>query len=149
MPCKDDCGLCCEAIALRLDDEWADQIRRRDTSRMREGEDSVFLAQHFTPMTREAAQAVNPWLVKLHDRLDETWPDRAFYWTCDQYDAVTKRCRSYDTRPRTCSQFPFYGNPTQSMSWVLPWETCGYWEDARDPRDFGGLQALIMAPGAG
>jgi Fe-S-cluster containining protein len=49
------------------------------------------------------------------------------FYECKNFDAETKQCGIYETRPPICSGFPWYGNkpdPTKAMP-----PECGFLED--------------------
>ena len=42
---------------------------------------------------------------------------------CVNYDVATRTCLAYESRPRVCSEFPFYGKDPKTMSVS---NVCGY-----------------------
>jgi len=78
--------------------------------------DTVFLAEHWHPLTRDEAQQLNPFYTS---RL----PADAQLYRCDQV-AEDGRCLVHDTRPLLCRGYPWYDQPPQVMP--LPDANCGY-----------------------
>jgi|GEM_PF-6726033 len=142
MGCKEGCGLCCEAIALM--DAFAIRcVRQRE-----EGYGDIgFLARHLHEIPREEAARRNPNLVRMHDAYDAMRHGPTAYFECDQYDREARSCGAYERRPSTCSEFPFYGRVHPQP--LLPFETCGYWEDVpEEKRLFADLEGLPMIGGS-
>lgn len=139
MPCKPDCGLCCEAIALRVDPDVVRDIVRGFGGPIR---DLDKLHRFFSPISKEEAARRNPRLVAVHEnhdratyarlgpyRYDWTHLPLATYWECNQYDPASKQCLAYEDRPHTCRDFPAYGKAAPTAELLAPWPTCGYWAD--------------------
>jgi Fe-S-cluster containining protein len=85
--------------------------------------DHQFAAEHWRPLTREAAMAANPFYVS-RVRGDVHW------YACDRLGADGK-CTAYDERPLVCRGYPWYGAEPTRMP--LPDPECGYAVDL--PRD--------------
>jgi Fe-S-cluster containining protein len=78
--------------------------------------DSVFVAEHWHPLTRDEAVQQNPFYTS-HLPVD------AHLYRCDQL-AEDGRCLAHDTRPLVCRGYPWYGQPPRLMP--LPDRDCGY-----------------------
>jgi Fe-S-cluster containining protein len=60
--------------------------------------------------------------------------------SCDQFDPVHRRCMAHETRPRVCSDFPFYGGePRANMREI----NCSYYLDVKPEDRPEGSRPLI------
>jgi Fe-S-cluster containining protein len=66
-------------------------------------------------------------------------PQTGHYYTCRHHDAATGNCTTYETRPRVCRDFPFYGAGYRNR---CRYKTCT-WEEARNPPVAMDRQSLI------
>jgi Fe-S-cluster containining protein len=74
----------------------------------------------------------------LHWLLFELKPLGAGYFACANFDAVTRQCNAYDTRPGVCAGFPWYGRQPYAGLLTGRLAGCGYAVDvpgAPDPQD--------------
>jgi Fe-S-cluster containining protein len=78
--------------------------------------DHIFAAEHWRPLTREEATALNPFYTS---RL----PADAHLYTCDRLGA-DGRCTVYEERPLVCRGYPWYDRPPREMPLADP--ECGY-----------------------
>ena len=78
--------------------------------------DHIFAAEHWRPLTREEATALNPFYTS---RL----PADAHLYTCDRLGA-DGRCTVYEERPLVCRGYPWYDGPPREMPLADP--ECGY-----------------------
>src|SRR5207247_2326377 len=76
----------------------------------------VFAAEHWPPLTRAEATALNPFYTS---RL----PADAQLYTCDRLGA-DGRCTVYEERPLVCRGYPWYGQAPREMPLADP--ECGY-----------------------
>jgi Fe-S-cluster containining protein len=56
-------------------------------------------------------------------------PQTGHYYTCRHHDTVTGNCTTYETRPRVCRDYPFYGSGYRNR---CRYKTCT-WEEAHNP----------------
>lgn len=134
--CAPNCGACCEVIGLvehprnfqhTLNGAWYPQgwwklkaYEMTSPEYLRKWHEQIFIAQHWHAVTPEEANAIHP-------HFTEQMPNR-WYYTCDQYDAETKRCLAHETRPAICRNFPWYGGEPR-LGVITPWPKCSYWSD--------------------
>ena len=81
--------------------------------------DYQFAAEHWRPVTRAQALAINPYYTT---QLAEA----AYLYTCDCLDAGG-RCTAHDVRPSVCRGYPWYGMISRDLRWADP--DCGYLVD--------------------
>src|SRR5438876_10000071 len=97
--------------------------------------DHIFAAEHWRPLTRAEATALNPFYTS---RL----PADAHLYTCDRLGA-DGRCTAYEERPLVCRRYPWYDQPPRDMA--LADAECGYLVDlpVRRARGTAALRARV------
>ena len=109
------CGACCRVLTLEQSPEEL-KATAAVTSVLGIPSDAIFAAQHWHPLTREAAMQRNSFYTS---RL----PSDAHLYSCDQLGA-DGRCMAYDDRPLVCRGYPWYGETPRDMTLADP--DCGY-----------------------
>lgn len=92
------CGKCCEAIWLGYSKEGL--IERYGADHY----DVKFVIENWEEITVEEFKEINPFYHKQSDRI---YPDKYFY-KCNAFDKVTRRCSKQDIKPYVCSGYPLY-----------------------------------------
>jgi Fe-S-cluster containining protein len=125
------CGNCCRVIRINLSPEYiANRIWTGDFPKSIDNyTDMEFAYLFWKPITMEKALEINPYL--------KTWPfydsDKVFYYTCTKFDESKNLCTVHETRPRVCSEFPWYGEvPGKENSRYLYSDKCGYIEEVME-----------------
>lgn len=114
------CGACCDPVYLTPESA----AKLRDTGPRADTSTIAFAREHWHP------RAESP--LPGHIALD-----------CDQFDAATRTCTAYDTRPPACSKYPWYGDgPTRERSIDLP-PQCSYLLDVAPEHRPQGSRPLI------
>jgi Fe-S-cluster containining protein len=122
------CGACCEVIPLSATKKQVAQVTR-GSGEPENTRSARFILKHWHRISRPTAEAINP-------RLTRENTDGRYFFTCDQYDAEHRLCLAQDTKPNTCSLFPFYGGDPASeggIQTLTPFPRCSYWHAI--PRD--------------
>lgn len=95
------CSKCCEVITLSLDKNTRLQIRSAKLNKsLQNSKNTVELM--VTRISKRRAKKLNPFLVNKVKS-----GKRQNFFTCKNYKGG--RCSIYDTRPYTCSGYPYYG----------------------------------------
>lgn len=123
------CGVCCDPFQMVYGP--ADIITfgpRLDA------EERAFYEQHLTPIKRGdgrrmVAHWTGGWSELYVGGVGTVVP--SFFYQCDRYDAVAKRCTDYENRPDVCRGYPWYGEPPDPNK-VLP-PTCSFLADVGKP----------------
>src|SRR5436190_1374195 len=121
------CGACCKVLLLEQSPEEVRQMAAL-TRVLGIPSDHIFAAEHWRPLTRAEATALNPFYTS---RL----PADAHLYTCDRLGA-DGRCTVYEERPPVCRGYPWCdGAPPSSASHAAPrtWRVSG-----RAPAGFPG-----------
>jgi len=128
------CGDCCKVIALaqplgyyraylRYYRQWdryragggtaqPEQPSNPDTRR-----NAAFIGKHWHRVTRAEAARLLPGMGAAG----------AYYYTCDAWDATTRRCTAREERPPICSDFPWYGGTVGTLHSAFT--RCTFWRD--------------------
>ena len=109
------CGACCKVLVLEQSPEEVRQMAAL-TRVLGIPSDHIFAAEHWRPLTRAEATALNPFYTS---RL----PADAQLYTCDRLGA-DGRCTVYEERPLVCRGYPWYGQAPREMPLADP--ECGY-----------------------
>ncbi len=109
------CGACCKVLVLEQSPEEVRQMAAL-TRVLGIPSDHIFAAEHWRPLTREEATALNPFYTS---RL----PADAHLYTCDRLGA-DGRCTVYEERPLVCRGYPWYDRTPREMPLADP--ECGY-----------------------
>ena len=119
------CGDCCRVLHCN----WSLVDLHADESDPIGFANREFLTVHWHETTRDDAARLRP---------DATFSTDGHFYVCDQFDYETAKCKSYDTRPPICRDFPWYenlegfawqGQRNPSMLTSPPLMRCGYWLD--------------------
>ena len=105
------CGTCCDPILLRS----TKKAIRQDQSL--EGDE--FVLAHWHRMSQREAFAKRPMLRQTH------YSGRCYY-TCDRFDALTRRCGAHDLRPPICHAFPNHLRIEGRRLQLRAFPDCGY-----------------------
>ncbi len=122
------CGQCCRALSLDQSPEELRALAERESARLarptrhrddieRLLRDVAFILEHFEPIRREEAVAINAGLADVGDR---------WFYRCD---ALTPdgACSRHAERPFVCEGYPWYhGSPDPAL---LVYRPCGYESD--------------------
>lgn len=101
---KSQClGLCCAAFPLPKG-SYADLVSGKTNEQREEG--MVRLKDILVPLTQleahvRIAQVGSGFLAQVPD------PGNGEWFTCNQWDKETKRCKVYERRPIMCRDFPY------------------------------------------
>lgn len=123
------CGTCCDpfqmaygpadiiALGLRLD-----------------AHERAFYLEHLTPIKRGDGRRMvahwsGGWSELYFGGAATVVP--SFFYQCDRYDAVAKRCTDYENRPDVCRGYPWYGEAPDPNKALPP--TCSYLADVGKP----------------
>lgn len=135
------CGFCCRAIGVRFaPHDVLRQVLAHVAAGVAPG-DWLFFLEHWHPLGRQQAAAINP-------RLREGLRQRDHFYTCDQFDAVTNLCRAHERRPETCRGFPWYGRPPNATA-LGSHPHCSYWADVPQADWPAGVGNLVQASNCG
>lgn len=128
------CGACCDPFVLPMGPVDLGNVPLSLLAGSSTADDVAFYRDHLTPMSRgDGRRMTLEWNegfthVFVNDRL-ELRP--AFYYRCDRYDPVAKRCTDYDNRPPVCRGYPWYGRGPDDRANIPP--TCSFNEDIGRP----------------
>lgn len=84
--------------------------------------DYKFIKDNFVRITQEEALSIRPEL-KINT---SAALNRRIFFTCKQYNPVTKKCMDYKNRPVLCSGYPYYGNENKTPKEIAVHIDCGY-----------------------
>ena len=120
-----DCGACCNPVVLPVSPAQMAALGVRLT-------DGAWLREHLHPIPRRDGMARQPWARGRgwSERIDghgQPVIEAAFYYECDRYDPVAKRCTDYEGRPSMCRDYPWSGGPPNPDADLPP--TCSYRAD--------------------
>lgn len=137
------CGKCCEAIHLLQSPQEVASIAESEKM----SGDARFITDNWTPITKEEAFTINPYLKQNEDGLAEKGIDNVYgkfyYYTCTQLDKETRKCRVHENRPQVCSGYPWYGRrPNNSILWYA--DECGYKVDLETSDDVPGMRKVPL-----
>lgn len=115
------CGKCCEAIHISISPE--EIAKGAENQREWSSSDFVFIADNWTPITREEADSINPHFAEMEKRGADY--GHMHFYTCKNHDKETKLCKIYDKRPHVCSGYPWYGAEPRAEEAFYTMD-CGY-----------------------
>jgi Putative zinc- or iron-chelating domain len=119
------CGACCDPVTLPVSSAQLATMGSRLT-------DGDWMREHLHPIPRREGRARQAWAKGRgwNERIDEHGDpviEAVFYYGCDRYDPVAKRCTDYEGRPGMCRDYPWHtGAPIEGAD--LP-PTCSYRAD--------------------
>ena len=112
------CGRCCQVI--RLDSNIFDPKYKGE----KVNADYLFMKENWNLISYEKAIKINPYLIKWFEKAED--PFRGFFYTCKQYNPITKKCLVHNNKPLVCSKYPYYDR-NELPDDELPYsEECGY-----------------------
>ena len=119
------CGLCCKAICLSIDKEYI--INRAQRFKNYSGGDISFAYRNFIQISKAEALRINPYLQKWIDEIRGDGERTNYYfYHCRKIDEKTNLCTEHNTRPKTCSRFPWYDRQPGGLLYS---PECGYQTD--------------------
>lgn len=104
MPCRESCGACCDPVFLpqqMAELAFAPFIGPRSAQ-------TYWIADHWAPYA--------------------AWGNGVAI-QCTEYDAKTRSCMAYDSRPPVCRDYPFYGREPNLDGQIVDL-ICGYQAEA-------------------
>ena len=132
------CGMCCEVLPLDVNRQKMERMRLNASADA--FRDLEFMLRHFHRISRTEAFKRNPFFRARGTR-------KGVYYTCDQYDAQNHLCLAQENKPRTCSEFPWYGgDPAERVSHLKPFPRCSYWHDVPREQWPDGVDPLDYIP---
>ena len=87
--CPKSCGTCCEVVLL--------SFPKKD---FKKHEDYKLLLRIWHRISKKKAIELRPQLKNISKG--------HYFYTCNQYNKLTRSCMIYSKRPRACKGFPFY-----------------------------------------
>jgi Fe-S-cluster containining protein len=120
------CGVCCDPFMMVYSPHDVITMGPR-----LDAEERAFYDQHLTPIRRaDGRRMVAHWSSgwsEIHIPGDGWQMLAAWYYRCDRYDPVARRCTDYENRPDVCRGYPWYGEAPDPNKSLPP--TCSYRAD--------------------
>ena len=108
MPCRTDCGACCDPVVLHED----------------------VALKIFDALPHNVEPAEQDKILALWEPLGPYGDRGAVRLRCAAYDVANRACTAYDDRPKVCSRFPFYDQEGDKRTLDGRTElVCGYQAD--------------------
>ena len=123
------CGACCDLIPL---DQTPEQIAASVAAWPDAVDNHYFGGDYLVPVTKAEAEQINPALVRIHPS-DKSW------YTCRAFDATSRRCTIYETRPKMCRNYPWYEWGPRGIV-IKAFPDCSYHADVPDSCGAGLVQ---------
>lgn len=123
------CGACCDPFMMVFSPNDILTLGPRLDAGER-----AFCEQHLTPIRRaDGRRMVAHWSGGWSEMMVNGKPQLlpAWYYQCDRYDPVAKRCTDYEHRPDVCRDYPWYGELPDPNKALPP--TCSYLADVGKP----------------
>jgi Fe-S-cluster containining protein len=120
-----NCGACCDPFMMVFSPSDITILGPQ-----LDPDERAFYDAHLTPIRRADGRRMvahwsSGWSEFIIDGEAKMVP--AFYYQCDRYDAVAKRCTDYENRPDVCRDYPWYGEPPDPSKALPP--TCSFLAD--------------------
>ena len=145
--CK-QCGKCCEVIVLSVSMERIKDLAYLDNgSGFTEKEsDVIFIAKNWSELSKKDAISRNPHIKTWKGEGDIDNNEKYFY-ECLRFNRETRKCSAYESRPKVCSGFPYYGKKINPKNLYSP--ECGFVEENKkigDIQDINNALGIELKP---
>lgn len=125
------CTKCCQVLSLQRTKnlfDWISYAKSSDDSNCDSfaEKENYQIGSMITQISKRRAKKINPYMVKLFGR-----NKKSAFFTCKN---LTKDgCGIYETRPKVCSGYPYYGRDKAEFAKMKPdySEDCTYFVELR------------------
>jgi Fe-S-cluster containining protein len=114
--CK-KCGSCCQAIWLRYSIKDIREILKKYPSNL----DAIFILKNWERISYKDALKINS-RIKIFKKNYK----KSYFYICNKYDKINKKCTIHDNKPRICKDYPFYGKNKIPLGLVFYNDKCGF-----------------------